>query len=55
MHSPGIHRIASLLKQWLLEPIRDLEFKAFGLLTKYTFCLNQRSSRVCGLYLPTLE
>jgi transposase-like protein len=51
VHMPGVHRIASLLKRWLLGihqgAVRDKHLNYY--LDEYTFRFNRRTSRARGL------
>jgi len=51
VHMPGVHRIASLLKRWLLGThqgaVRDKHLNYY--LDEYTFRFNRRTSRARGL------
>ena len=48
---PGVHRVASLLKRWLLGThqgsVEPHQIDAY--LNEYTFCFNRRTSRSRGL------
>jgi transposase-like protein len=56
VHMPGVHRLASLLKRWILGThqgsVSDMHLQAY--LEEYTFRFNRRTSRSRGLVFKRL-